>query len=174
MNKIIILNVALFFALLVIPISFATETSLTYDTNGNLVSGDGFYREYNSLNQLSTIYEGDSSSGKLLEALTYHPTEDRVWIKKVYSGSADLIETVHYVNKNIIKVVNSSGTFTTRYIYQDDELVSEIKPDGSKLFYHNDNLGSSSIITEWGWTRWSYWGDWNCGILYRIRGWKSS
>ena len=37
------------------PAVFATELNLVYDANGNLLYGDGKYREYNSLNQLVRI-----------------------------------------------------------------------------------------------------------------------
>jgi len=38
-----------------IPITFANEQNLVYDQNGNLVSGDGFQREYYGFNQLIRI-----------------------------------------------------------------------------------------------------------------------
>ena len=54
-----------------LPICLATELGMTYDANGNLVTGDGKYRVYNGLNQLSAIYNGTNSSGMLLEYLSY-------------------------------------------------------------------------------------------------------
>ena len=44
--------IAVFMALLVIslPFVFASQINLVYDANGNLVSGDGKFRTYNSLN----------------------------------------------------------------------------------------------------------------------------
>ncbi|MCK5282202.1 MAG: hypothetical protein KAK00_02235 [Nanoarchaeota archaeon] len=61
---------------------------MTYDSNVNLVTGDGFYREYNSLNQLWKVYNGSNSSGNLLQSYVYHPVEERVLIlgrfKKLY------------------------------------------------------------------------------------------
>jgi len=43
------------------------EMSLIYDANGNLVTGDGKYRVYNSLNQLVQLYNGTDTSGILLQ-----------------------------------------------------------------------------------------------------------
>ncbi len=54
-----------------VPLTFALELRLTYDANGNLVTGDGKFRTYNSLNQLSAVYNGSASNGTLLETYTY-------------------------------------------------------------------------------------------------------
>ena len=55
--------------------------NLTYDGNGNLITGDGKYREYNEFNQLIRVREGNSASGDILETYVYHPTEDRILAK---------------------------------------------------------------------------------------------
>jgi len=47
-------------------ILLAQELNLIYDKNGNLVSGDGYFREYNGFNQLIKIRNG-TSSGIVLE-----------------------------------------------------------------------------------------------------------
>jgi hypothetical protein len=60
----------------------ALVISLIYDKNGNLVTGDGIYREYNSLNQLWLVYNGSDSSGNLLQNYTYHPVEEMVLVKR--------------------------------------------------------------------------------------------
>ena len=59
-----------------LPVCFADQIDLTYDANGNLISGDGKFREYNSLNQLVKVYNGSDALGLLQEELTYHPTEE--------------------------------------------------------------------------------------------------
>ncbi len=51
------------------------ENNLVYDANGNLVSGDNYYREYNELNQLVRIRQGNLSTSPILEEFTWHPTE---------------------------------------------------------------------------------------------------
>jgi len=69
--------IAVFLTILIfcLPVCFADSLSLTYDKNGNLVSGDGLYRVYNSLNQLWKVYNGSSDAGPLLQEFTYHPIE---------------------------------------------------------------------------------------------------
>ena len=78
---------------------FAGTLNLEYDANGNLVSGDGLFREYNSLNQLWRVYNGSNSSGDLLQEYTYHPTEERALIKKTYNNSV-LVERAYYVDED--------------------------------------------------------------------------
>ena len=54
-----------------------------YDKNGNLVSGDGYYREYNELNQLIRIRSTNLISVPILEEFVWHPTEERSLILHV-------------------------------------------------------------------------------------------
>ncbi len=74
----------LLFLFLSLPITFASQINqtLVYDGNGNLITGDGKYREYNEFNQLIKIREGNNTNGTIMEEYIYHPTEDRILIKK--------------------------------------------------------------------------------------------
>ena len=138
---------AIFMMMLIVmlPISFA-ET-LTYDNNGNLISGDGRYREYNSLNQLWRLYNGSDTS-LLLEEYTYHPTEERILMKKVYNNDSSLSETVIYTSGTFVKVVNDSGEYDSTYVKHEGQLVGQLNPDGTKYFKHSDHLGSVSVLTN--------------------------
>jgi len=42
------------------PLTFALTQSLVYDANGNLVTGDGKYREYDALNHLFKVRDGNN------------------------------------------------------------------------------------------------------------------
>ena len=76
------------FLVLSMPVAFAyQEYSLTYDGNGNLITGDGKFRVYNDFNQLIEVYSGNDTSGEVLEFYLWHPTEDRILVKKVFNGS---------------------------------------------------------------------------------------
>ncbi len=142
--------VGLLLAVLVmsLPVTFAETLSLQYDANGNLVTGDGKFRVYNSLNQLSKIYNGSSESGTLLEEFTYHPIEERILTKKTYNSSGSVIETVIYVDENFVRVVNTSGTYDFTYVKHEGQLVGQKNPDGSIYFFHDDHLGSTSVVTN--------------------------
>jgi len=99
MRKIIALTLALL--IISLPVCFADSISLSYDANGNLVTGDGIYREYNSLNQLWKVRNGSNSSGTLLQEYTYHPVEERVLIKKNYWNNGSVKETAYRLPKHI-------------------------------------------------------------------------
>ena len=150
MKSAAISSIALFISLLIItlPISHADTLSLIYDRNGNLITGDGLYREFNSLNQLVKIRNGSNQGSPLLEMLEYHPVEERVLVKKVYDSSETLVETVIYVSSEFVIVKNDSGTFNYTYVKHEGQRVAELRPDGTKLFIHPDNIGSSVLVSN--------------------------
>ena len=131
----------LMFLVVSMPFCLAQEMSLIYDANGNLVTGDGFYRTYNSLNQLWKVYNGTNSSGILLEEYTYHPVEERVAIKKVYNSTGAVIETTYYFSKEFVRVINTTGVYNYTYVYQDGALVAQ-DVNGVKTFFVNDAKGN--------------------------------
>lgn len=140
--------VAVFMILLVmmIPVVHATELNLVYDANGNLLYGDGKYREYNSLNQLVRIR--DSTNVTILEEYVHDPVQERILVKRIWNATA-VAETVYYVDENFVRVVNNSGTYD--FVYVKDEagnLVGQLNPDGSKLYVHADHEGSTSVVTN--------------------------
>ncbi len=130
-----------------LPFVFAAEISRTYDANGNLIrnSDEDYYREYNSLNQLSEIR--NQTNDNIIQEYTYHPTEERVLVKKKYDNTETLTETVVYFDKTNVRVVNSSGTYDTTYVYHEGSLVSE-ELSGVKTYHHSDHLGSSTVVTD--------------------------
>src|SRR3989344_4020856 len=144
--KIIVL--ALVYLIISLPIIFAEELNLQHDSVGNLVTGDGFYREYDGFNHLIRIKQGNFSSGNVTEEFVWHPIEERVFIKKIYWNNQTLRSTIKYLNKNTIKIKNESGTFYENYVFQDDMLVAQRDTNGNKQAVHNDHLGSVSLITD--------------------------
>jgi len=122
-----------------IPFVHAAEISLTYDANGNLVSGDGYYREYNSLNQLWKIRNGSNSSSPVLQEFAYDPIEERVLIKKTFNSTNITVETVYYIDKSFVQVRNTSGNFNFTYVHQDGSLVAQLNPDSTKMYFATDH-----------------------------------
>lgn len=131
-----------------LPVIFAQELNLQYDAIGNLVTGDGLYREYDGFNHLIRIRQGNTSSGNITEEFIWHPTEERVFIKKVYYNNGTLKDKIKYLNKNTVKIVNSSGTFYENYIYQEDTLVAQVTAGGQKQAVHSDHIGSTTLTTN--------------------------
>jgi hypothetical protein len=142
-GTIVVVFLAILFILL--PIAHAATQSLTYDANGNLVSGDGKYRVYNNLNRLVALYSGNDTSGALLQAYTYHPTEERILTKKTYATNGTLLETVVYASDEFTQVTNASGTFNTTYIHANNQQLAQILPNGSAQYTLGDNEGSTSV-----------------------------
>ena len=130
-----------------LPICFAQELNLIYDANGNLITGDGKYREYNSLNQLCRVYNGSDDSGDLLQEYVYDPVEERILIKKTFNPDLSVKEKVIYISQNFIQVQNDSGTYNITYVYHEGQLVAQ-EINGVKHFIHGDHLGSSTVVTD--------------------------
>ena len=124
----------------------AAELNLTYDANGNLVTGDGKFRVYNSLNQLWKVYNG-STNTTLLQEYVYDPIEERVAVKRTYNSSGSTMETVYYFSEEFVRVVNSSGTFDFTYVYHEGQLVAQ-NNGSATLFIHGNHEGSSSVVTN--------------------------
>lgn len=151
------------FLIISIPFCLSMELNLTYDDNGNLITGDEKYREYNDFNQLVRVYEGDDDSGDILETYIFHPTEDRILVKYTdYEGTNNPHTAILYINDNFIrKYTNLLGIPRVEEIYyikDSSGVVSEVVRNVSYMddnyelvktsFYHNDHLGSISIVTN--------------------------
>jgi len=141
---------AIVFSYLIISLPFiiAQELNLQYDPVGNLVTGDGFYREYDGFNHLLRIRLGNTSIGNISEEFIWHPLQEKIFIKQVYFNNGTFKEKVTYLNKNSVKIENSSGTYYETYVYQDDILVAQKDANGNKYAVHNDHLGSTSLMTD--------------------------
>ena len=111
---------------------------------GNLVTGDGYYREYNELNQLTIIRNGSAVTSPQLENYTYDPFGQRIKIMRNDSANT----TIYTPFKELMRIVNSSGTYDFTYVYDGSTLVARVNPDGSKWYYHPDHLSSTSLITD--------------------------
>jgi hypothetical protein len=121
--------------------------TLTYDNNGNLVTGDGFYRVYNTLNQLWKVHNGSSAGGTLLERYTHHPTEERVIFKEVFFPNGSYKERTYYFDQNFVRVINSTGTFDITYVYHEGHLVAQ-KMGSTTLYMHTDHEGNVVAVTN--------------------------
>lgn len=135
-------------ALVVMSITSAEQINLVRDANGNLVSGDGFYREYNGFNQLARVRFGNNASAPLVNEFQYDPIENRVILKENYYLNGTLKETIYYWSKTFVTKINESGEFDYVFVYMEGELVAVVNPDGSKYFIHGDHLGSVSSVTD--------------------------
>ncbi len=153
----------LFFLFLSITPAFAVQLNLTYDGNGNLITGDGKFREYDEFNHLIRVRDGNNITGYPLEEYIWDPTQDRILVKQVNSVTLTdgFDEYIVYVNDNFVRRYDLRGIHEindTYYIKDDNGLVAEIVFNGTDnspnfnqgrtLYYHNDHLGSTGVVTN--------------------------
>ncbi len=116
--------------------------NLFYDGNGNLLGDDNFNYTYNSLNYLVNVT--NKSSGLLIA--NYFYDDNGIRVKKiVYGGGGN---TTTYYFENFIQFINSSGVYNETYYYYYNDLVGKKDALGNILFYHQDHLGGTSLVTN--------------------------
>ena len=123
-----------------LPVSSHATIQYTYDQNGNLISGDGKYYEYNDANKLIRVRYQDSS-GPVIAEYVYDHSGQR--IKKIEDGI-----TTYYVGKHFEKQVGTGNAKETKYYFANNARIAKKDQDGSLSFYHLDHLGSTSAVTD--------------------------
>jgi RHS repeat-associated protein len=70
-------------------------------------------------------------------------------IKKVYQNGA-LQKTIYSPSDDFetVKLASNAATQNTFYYIVNNEVVAKKNPDGTRHFYHNDHLGSTSVMTN--------------------------
>lgn len=115
---------------------------LIYDENGNLIQDAQYYYEFDSLNQLTKVKQGNEN-GKVIAEYFYD--ELGVRVKKVeFAGNNNI--TTYYIG-NFVRVANEENNSDTIYYYHSGQLIAT-KSGDSKYFYHPDHLGSTNVITD--------------------------
>ena len=116
-------------------------TRMFYDQNGNLISDSIFNYTYNDFNELINV---KNSNGNIVAEYFYDSNSNR--IKKIeYIGNNN--ETTYYFD-NFVQIVNSSGIFNESYFYYYDKLIGKKDNNGNISYYHPDQLGSTTLITD--------------------------
>jgi RHS repeat-associated protein len=118
----------------------------TYDQNGNMSSDGTECFEYNDANQLKKVKS--CSANQTIAEYVYNHNGNRV-IKKVFSNGV-LQKTVYSPSDDFetVKLASNSATQNTSYYLVNNQLVAKKNPDGTKQYYHNDHLGSTSVLTN--------------------------
>lgn len=147
-------RVLFFIVLLLVPLSVNAELfELSFDANGNLLTGDGFFRVYNAANQLVEVWNGSDTSGNLLERYEWDPLEPRILVKDVFEpGNSEPVETYLYWTREFMSLINATGMFNYTFVYQDGVLIAQhvVGPGGidELYFISADPLGTSLIVTN--------------------------
>jgi len=126
-------------------VTTAGGNTYTYnDANGNMTSGAGRNLSYDPENRPVFIGYSNPVQGAVF---TYDGDGGRVR-KTAYvtSGGVTTVTTTVYIGKLYEKVLDSG--VTTKYIFAGNQRIALKSSDGSVYYYHNDHLGSSSVITD--------------------------
>jgi RHS repeat-associated protein len=144
------------------------QINYTYDNNGNVtqrkytagsttITNDN---TYNALNQLTTVKSNGTMVGQFTyteqEKVASHKNGDSTMMLYKYNGAGDVVEATlydsngniyddyqyTYDNKgNITTVVSNAGT--TSYYYDElNQLIKEVRPDGTTIEYTYDANGN--------------------------------
>jgi RHS repeat-associated protein len=132
-----------FFSTTAAPVLAAINYS--YDANGNMASDGAKCYEHNEANQLKKVKR--CSDNQIIAEYVYDYNGKRL-VKKEYRNGV-LKQTVFSPSDEYETKKKSYGTTqNTTYYKVNDEMVAKKNPDGSINYYHNDHLGSNSVITD--------------------------
>ncbi len=137
-----LLSIAIFTMIVVISVEIVHSEDPPvnqYDPNGNLISGDGKYYEYNDANQLVRVRSTDQS-GPIIAEYFYDYKGQRV--KKVENGV-----TTYYVGQHYETNVVAGVATNTSYFFADGERVAKKDSTGT-YFFHPDHLGGVNAVTD--------------------------
>ena len=110
-----------------------------------MLSDCRFDYEYGADNMLKNVR--DAATGAVVEEYWYNPSGDR--IKKVAYLVDGRNRTTLYINGGYEVEIDEAGVRqVTKYVFANGERLVEVKPDGSKVFYLDDHLGSSSVLVN--------------------------
>jgi RHS repeat-associated protein len=146
-NKNYLRTISIWMIVLIVSLPIIFAESLSYDQNGNLISGDGRYREYDDWNNLERIRDGNTVSDPVMEEYIYDEEGIRLLTIK-YNSSGYITEKIYTPSREFSMVQNLSGRFNFTYIYSEGTLIARNDSFGNVLYYHSDHLGSTNLITN--------------------------
>lgn len=139
-NKLLtILRLLLLATMFALPAYADVSLVNQYDPNGNLISGDGKFYEYNDANKLVRVRENDRN-GKVIAEYFYDFAGQRV--KKIESGV-----TTYYVGNYYETNVVAGKADNSSYFFANGERVAKKDSTGT-YFYHPDHLGGVNAVTS--------------------------
>lgn len=141
---VILLIFSTFFSFTAFP-AFAA-TSYLYDANGNMTSDGTNCYTYNETNQLAQVK--NCSTNQTTAEYIYDYNGNRL-VKKIYTNGV-LSKTVYSPGDEYetTKIASNGANQNTSYYFANGQLIAKKNPDGSKIYYQNDHLGSTGILTD--------------------------
>jgi RHS repeat-associated protein len=130
-------NLMTFLFLLVLS-SFVFSETFQYDANGNLIQDGTQCYQYNAANRLENV---TNCEGTLIARYWYDVSG-----RKIKSNEGGVI--TYYPFDGYEARVNGSRLENTTYYFVGGEIVARKDSNGSMHYYHGDQLGSTSVITD--------------------------
>ena len=141
--KFFILRAALC-CLLANSVVYGAMQKMQYDGNGNMVSGNGLFYEYNDANRLVRVRE-KASDGPVISEYWYDYKGQRV--KKVENGI-----TTYYLGKQYEERRGQSTNEKSNFFFVGGQRVAKkirINNASAQVFYYlNNHLGSTEFVTN--------------------------
>lgn len=117
----------------------------TYDANGNMTSDGTTCYHYNEANQMDKVTK--CATNQVVAEYVYDYNGNRM-VKKNYTNGAHVNTVTSWSDSYETKVNVGGSTENTTYYFANKELFAKKNPDGSKYYYHNDHLGSASVLSS--------------------------
>lgn len=138
-----ILLISFFISTSVVPV--AAAINYTYDANGNMTSDGTRCFEYDDANQLKKVKS--CGNNQTIAEYLYDHNGKRIVKKEFENGT--LKHTIYSpTDEYETKKFPVGTTQNTTYYKVNDEVVAKKNPDGTINYFHNDHLGSTSVLTN--------------------------
>ena len=124
-------------------VSSAGLNAYSYDNNGNLTSGAGRIFEWNLENKPTCIAQAAGTCSAAANKTTFVYDGDGGRVKKITSAT-----TTRYISKLYECDTTGATTSCSRFIFAGGTRVATVASNGTTHFWHQDHLGSSTIITD--------------------------
>ena len=124
-------------------VSSAGLNAYAYDNNGNMTSGAGRIFEWNLENKPICIAQATGTCSAATNKTTFVYDGDGGRVKKITSTT-----TTRYISKLYECDTTGGTTSCSRFIFAGGTRVATVASNGTTHFWHQDHLGSSTIITD--------------------------
>ena len=124
-------------------VSTAGPNTYAYDNNGNMTSGAGRIFEWNLENKPTCIAQAAGTCSAATNKTTF-----------VYDGAGGRLKkststtTTRYISKLYECDTTGANTSCSRFIWAGNTRVATVASNGTMHFWHQDHLGSSTVITD--------------------------
>lgn len=117
----------------------------TYDANGNMTSNGTNCYQYNEGNQLDKVTK--CSNSQTIAEYVYDYTGMRM-VKRNFTSGTHVNTVTSWSDSFETKAIVSGSTTNTSYYFVNGQLIAKKDSSGAKTYFHNDHLGSATLVTN--------------------------